>query len=216
VNAFVLAGGLSTRMGRDKALLEVNGRPLIVHALEKLRSLGFTPRIAASRPDLERFAPVIPDHASPDRQPDYRRGPLAGIEAALSASDTPLNLFLPVDLPNVPTAFPAWLVERAETTQALATISCLTGRRQPLCAVYSRELLPGLRESLAAGHYKVLAAVEHALRLTGGRLDSFHLESVAAALPAGCWPSQPPLHQWFRNLNTPEEVIALEQTASIH
>jgi molybdopterin-guanine dinucleotide biosynthesis protein A len=216
VNAFILAGGLSTRMGRDKALLEVNGRPLIVHALEKLRSLGFTPRIAASRPDLERFAPVIPDRLASDQNPDYRRGPLAGIEAALSASDSPLNLFLPVDLPLVPIAFLAWLVERAEITQALATISCLTGRRQPLCAVYSRELLPGLTASLAAGNYKVQAAVEHALRLTGGRLDCFHLESIAAALPAGRWPAEPPLHQWFRNLNTPEELIALEQTASIH
>ena len=155
MNAFILAGGLSKRMGRDKALLEINGRPLIVHALEKLRSLGFTPRIAASRPDLERFAPVIPDSPVSDQErdhpenPEFRRGPLAGIEAALSASDSPLNLFLPVDLPLVPCTVLAWLVERAEITQALATISCITGRRQPLCAVYSRELLPGLTASMS-------------------------------------------------------------------
>jgi hypothetical protein len=47
-------------------------------------------------------------------------------------------------------------------------------------------------------------------------MDRFDVESVASALPAGEWPSWPPVQQWFRNLNTPEEVAAVEQTVSIH
>jgi molybdopterin-guanine dinucleotide biosynthesis protein A len=199
VNAFILAGGLSTRMGRDKALLEVAGQPLILHALTKLRTLGFQPRIAGSRPDLARFAEVIPDRCE-------RCGPLAGIEAALNASDTDLNLFLPVDLPLLPGTFLSWMMARAEVTQALATIPYAAGRPQPLCAVYHRRLLPGLRALLDAGKYKVTSAAASAAQAALGKTDRFDVESVAATLHFGEWLAQPPLYQWFRNLNTQEDV----------
>ena len=84
---FVLAGGRSSRMGQDKALLQVAGRSLLEVALEKLRCLdGPAPRIAAARSDLLSHAPVIPD-----LHPGC--GPLSGIEAALAATTRPLNRF---------------------------------------------------------------------------------------------------------------------------
>ena len=79
MNAFVLAGGQSARMGRDKALIEFRGRPLIEHALDKLRALGFAPRIVGSREDLSAFAPVIPDNYT-------ALGPLAGINGTRRAA----------------------------------------------------------------------------------------------------------------------------------
>nr|WP_286676379.1 molybdenum cofactor guanylyltransferase [Paracidobacterium acidisoli] len=209
-----MAGGRSLRMGRDKALLEVNGRPLIELALEKLRELGFTPRIAGLRPDLEGFAPVVFDRQGGG---DERCGPLAGIEAALAASDEEVNLFLPVDLPLLPGAFLRWLARRAETTQAPATIPTVNGRAQPLCSVYRRELLPGLSEALREGRYRVMTAVEEAAQGARGRMDVFDVEAVAAALQAGEWPQERPVYEWFRNLNAPDDVAAVEQTApSIH
>jgi molybdopterin-guanine dinucleotide biosynthesis protein A len=110
VNAFVLAGGQSARMGRDKTLLEINGRPLVEHALDLLRNLDLNPRICGSRPDLARFAPVVPDNFP-------RSGPLAGIEAALAVSDTELNLFVPVDLPGLRREFLHWMLTRAERSR---------------------------------------------------------------------------------------------------
>lgn len=208
MNAFVLAGGQSTRMGRDKALLTVGGLPLIEHALNKLRSLGFSPRIAGSRPDLARFAPVVTDSYP-------QQGPLGGIEAALAASDAEQNLFLPVDLPWLPIEFLRWMADRVGLTNALATVPRLQGLPQPLCAVYSRAMLPHVQAALASGDAKVMRAVGHAASATGLRIDSFDVESVAAAQD---WPQPLPLHRWFHNLNTPADFdqVALEQSPPIH
>jgi molybdopterin-guanine dinucleotide biosynthesis protein A len=207
MNAFVLAGGRSTRMGRDKALLELNGRPLIKIALEKLRVLVFTPRIAGSRSDLSSFAPAIPDN-----YPDS--GPLGGIEAALAASNTELNLFLPVDLPLLSVEFLRWMVERAQCTSAIATIPRLQGYPQPLCTVYSKVLLPHAQAALASGHAKVIDTVNFAAGATGQRIDSFDMETIAAAQG---WEQPIPLHLWFENLNTPADFEkAMEQSARIY
>ena len=208
MNAFVLAGGLSTRMGRDKALLELDGHPLIEHALAKFRVLGFSPSIVGSRPDLARFAPVISDNFS-------HVGPLGGIEAALAASDADQNLFLAVDLPWLPVDFLRWMVERAGYTDALATIPRLQGLPQPLCAVYSRAMLLYVKAALAEGNAKVIRAVERTSTATGLRVDAFEVESVAAAQS---WSQPIPVHLWFQNLNTPADLktAALEQLPRIH
>lgn len=195
VNAFVLAGGASSRMGRDKALLEIGGRPLIEIALALLRGLGLNPRICGSRPDLARFASVVPDN-----HPGC--GPLAGVEAALSASGSNLNLFLPVDLPAIPPAFLRWLMDRAATTNAVATIPLLAGRPQPLCAVYSRRLLHGIHQALAGGQYKMMTAITNAASSLGERMDALQLEPLAATLIPDTWPADPPVQHWFRNVNT--------------
>ena len=195
-------------MGRDKALLELEGRPLIEIALEKLRALGLTPRIVGSRPDLAAFAPVIPDIHPPS-------GPLGGIEAALDASDSEQNLFLPVDLPWLPVDFLRWMMDRVELTHALATIPRLQARPQPLCAIYRKDFLPHAQATLAAGDAKVMRAVEGAANATGLPIDSFDVESIAAAQS---WEQMRPLHKWFENINTPAEFekVALEHSTRIH
>lgn len=200
VNAFVLAGGQSKRMGRDKALLELDGRPLIEHAVGKLRGLGFTPRIVGSRPDLARFAEVIPDTYP-------MAGPLGGIATALELSDAEQNLFLAVDLPWVSGEFLRWMTDRAEITAAAATVPRLQGMAQPLCAIYGRGLLPHMQAALAEGDAKIMRAVERASE----RIDSFDAESIAAAEG---WPSP---QRWFANLNTPGdfERAVLEQSLRI-
>lgn len=208
MNAFVLAGGQSTRMGRDKALLRLHGQTLLELALEKLRTLGFSPRIVGSRPDLSAFAAVIPD-----LHPQV--GPLGGIEAALAASDAEQNLFLPVDLPWLPGEFLLWMIERVDQTNALATVPRLQGRPQPLCAVYHRALLSYAQAVIADGDPKVMHAVDRAASVTDLRIDTFDVESIAAAKS---WDWELPLHHSFDNINTPAdfEKAALEQSAHIH
>ncbi len=195
----VLAGGRSTRMGRDKALLAWEGRPLVDHALGLLRSCCGEVRIAGARPgllaDLARFAPVLED-----LHPGC--GPLAGIEAALTvAGSAELVFFLPVDVPLLPAALLHLLLERSALTGAGATIPTLAGRPQPLCSAIRPALLPSLTAALDAGEYKVMRVFE---QLAPGELDLFSIEAVAAVRDE--WPAEPPVHRWFQNLNTPEDL----------
>lgn len=212
MNAFVLAGGQSTRMGRDKALIEFHGRLLIEHSLAKLRALGLTPSIAGNRPDLARFAPIFPDNYPGS-------GPLAGIEAALAASREDMNLFLPVDIPAIPVEFLRWMAVRAEQTAAIATVPYLQGRPQPLCAVYHRVLLPHAQAALAVGDAKVMRAIEKASLTTGSSIDAFDVEVIASCLtPTSASCAALRVHCWFHNLNTPADLkrASLEESPSIH
>jgi molybdenum cofactor guanylyltransferase len=197
---YVLAGGHSTRMGQDKALLQVAGRSLIDLALDKLRAvpLAAAPRIAGGRSELSSHAPVIAD-----LHPGC--GPLSGMEAALAASRQPLNVFLPVDMPLLPAQFLVWMARRAEITGALATIPRINGRPQPLCAVYHRQLLAPITTALTAGDYKVMPVVT-AIAPRSQSIDVFDVELVASTDPEVRALSALPLYRWFHNCNTPEDV----------
>jgi molybdopterin-guanine dinucleotide biosynthesis protein A len=205
---FVLAGGRSTRMGQDKALLQLAGRPLLDLALDKLRALPLAaaPRIAAARSDLSSHAGVIAD-----LHPGC--GPLSGIEAALAASTQPLNVFLPVDTPLLPAHFLLWMLERAETTGALMTVPRINGWPQPLCAVYHRDLLGHITASLRAGNYKVMPVISAAARAQSQphshSIDIFDVELVASAGPGLFSFSSLPLYRWFHNCNIPGDMAGM-------
>ena len=200
---FVLAGGRSTRMGQDKALLRLGGWPLIDLALEKLRvlSLAAAPRVAGARPELASYgAPIADLHPG--------CGPLSGIEAALTASSQPLNAFLPVDTPLLPAQFLLWMLERAQITGALATVPRINGWPQPLCAVYRRELLGPITAALTAGDYKVMPVIRAACH-SRQSLDVIDVEAVASAQPDLFSFSDLPLYRWFHNCNTPEDMAGI-------
>ncbi len=190
-----MAGGRSTRMGTDKALLEYAGRPLIAYAVDLLKAVGAEPHIVGVRPDLAAYAPVVED-----LHPGC--GPIGGIESALSASGSEWNVFLPVDLPLLPAVFLKYLIERACITGAAATIPTFAAKPQPLCAVYRHELLTEIRTSVESGDYKVMRCIRNAAQLP--ELDLFSVEAVAATRDD--WPLEPPLHQWFQNMNAPADM----------
>ncbi|MGC8548439.1 MAG: molybdenum cofactor guanylyltransferase [Acidobacteriaceae bacterium] len=197
MQAFLLAGGRSRRMGRDKASLELAGQPLVAHMLARLTGLGLDAAICGNRPDLAERATILPDPALPG---DESPGPLAGILAGLEASSTALSLFLAVDMPGIPAAFLRWMTERAGLTQSPATIPFVAGRAQPLCAVYHCDLAPGIRRLLVSGEHRVFPV----LMRTARRVDLFDVESILATGALDPVPAGPP-QDWFRNLNTPRE-----------
>jgi len=111
VSGFVLAGGKSTRMGQDKAGLQLNGRTLLEHALGALRSVCRDVAILGNHDLYGQLAPVY-DDLFPGC------GPLGGIHAALTNSQTEYNLIIAVDTPFLVPAFLAYLAQRALATGA--------------------------------------------------------------------------------------------------
>jgi molybdopterin-guanine dinucleotide biosynthesis protein A len=126
------------------------------------------------------------------------------METALARSEAALVLMLGVDLPLLEKEFLFWMLERAATTGAIATMPRLGSEPQPLCAVYRRELLAEVSYALSSGDYKVMAAVERAAgRIDSGGMDCFDAERVAAT---GVWRAARPVHWQFMNCNTPEDL----------
>jgi molybdopterin-guanine dinucleotide biosynthesis protein A len=113
--ALLLAGGRSTRMGRDKALLPhpVSGRPLLEHQAALLRGLPGCAELLLSAPAERGYlldGPLAGARLVADPAPDC--GPLGGLAAGLAAATTPRLLVLAVDLPFVTPAYLAALLWR--------------------------------------------------------------------------------------------------------
>ena len=225
ISGFVLAGGRSSRLGRDKALLpwppnafaEGNSQTLLQHSIARLQSVCTTVSVCANRDDFPFGGKVIPD-ALPGT------GPLGGIVAALESSTTDWNLMLAVDLPFLPVGVLQALAacarsgresEAASNRRSPQTPACilpeLDGWPQPLCGLYHRALTPGLRAALEAGKFKVIAALQEAcaqvsadpeIQIASRRL---HIEMWDAAAFAATLPSAPNPGEWFLNINTPED-----------
>jgi molybdenum cofactor guanylyltransferase len=148
LTAFVLAGGKSSRMGADKAMLEVAGQTLLQRTLELARAVSEDVRIVGVREKFGEFAPVVED-----KYPD--RGPLGGIHAALASTGSDFNLILAVDLPFLEKRFLQHLVTEARAAKATVTVPRAGGGLQPLCAVYRREFAALAEQALAAGRNKI-------------------------------------------------------------
>jgi molybdenum cofactor guanylyltransferase len=200
LSAYVLAGGQSSRMGTDKALLHLAGKPLIAHAVTKLRRITPDVHILSSNPALAEYAPIVPDiHPN--------TGPIGGIEAALAHSPCDWNLILPVDAPFLPGIYiDAWarsiLAGEHGTRIALHTVG---GVPHPTFLLIHREAAPYISQAIARGDYKLFPVLEAAGRDLTTR-DGLNPKLVFrnGALGAG-FPSH-----WFANLNTPEDFAEAE------
>ena len=164
----VLTGGASSRMGTDKAFVEVGGRPLVLRVRDALQEAGAS-RVVAIGGDVERLRALGLD-ARPDRE--SRQGPLGGIVTALEEVDADLLVVAACDLVGL-TASAIGEVLAALTSDADAVIP-RSDRLEPLMAAYRRRCLPHLRDELDAG----------SARHTGRSRDSRSCRSA-------CWRARP-------------------------
>jgi molybdopterin-guanine dinucleotide biosynthesis protein A len=143
---FVLVGGASKRMGRDKALLPWGGATLVEHVAGQVREAAGSVTLVG-RP--ERYL-ALPFPCIPDLRDDA--GPLAGIEAALVASSAEWNLVVACDMPSVTAGMLSGLLERAAAGDADCLVPVTaSGRAEPLCAVYHRRCAPVFTQALDRG-----------------------------------------------------------------
>jgi molybdopterin-guanine dinucleotide biosynthesis protein A len=190
--AFVLTGGRSSRMGSDKALLSWAGETLLQHTLAIARDACGQVVICGARSLYGKFGEVIED-----AEPGH--GPLSGIQAALHATQSELNLILSVDVPLMTAEFLSWFLQQARSGEQRITAPEAQGRLQPLCAVYHRDVAGTVDEAMENGEFKVT-------RLFGRTTTRIITEPELHA--AGFESSI------FTNVNTPEDYKSLLQTAS--
>ncbi len=187
VTAFVLTGGRSERMGKDKALLRIgSGATLLEHALAVASAVAGEIGLVGPR---ERYAGYAwAGEIIEDIFP--QQGPLAGIHAALSVSETEWNIILAVDLPRVTPELLRWMLGEARKSGTQVTVASAAGGLHPLCAVYRRDFRERAEAGLREGRNKVAANFDPASTRT------LTEDEVRAA---GFAP------ELFMNVNTPEE-----------
>ena len=145
LTGFILAGGKSTRMGRDKALLDWHGRTLLDHMTDLVLAVADEVHVVGRSP-------------LPDRLQGL--GPLSGIATALETSATDANLVVAVDLPALTKEFLKYLQSEAERANEPLT-ACKIGSDFPLCLAIERRLLPEIQRRLASKDLSVHALIEN-------------------------------------------------------
>jgi molybdopterin-guanine dinucleotide biosynthesis protein A len=153
VTGALLAGGRSLRMGRDKSLVELAGKPMISHVVARLRPQVHRIVIIAND-NPARFSgtclPVVCDTV------EGHAGPLAGLHAALewALSETPetqLVVTVPVDTPFFPTDMVARLLAALRQTGAGSAIAASGGTRHPVAGLWEVALIGEVENALHAG-----------------------------------------------------------------
>ncbi|MEO6725347.1 MAG: molybdenum cofactor guanylyltransferase [Blastocatellia bacterium] len=197
-HAFIQAGGRSSRMGADKAWLEVNGRPMIEHVLAAAEPVaaslsiiisGDNPNEARYRQLADKRGALLLDDLH------VHLGPLGGIHTALKNCEADdAALILACDLPFLTSEFLALLCQKHESNASQITVPLdAEGRLQPLAAIYDRACLPAVEEQLAAGQLRVDRLFDVVPTTRIAYSDFAHLPSAA---------------RFFFNLNSPEDLKA--------
>ncbi|MBE0447352.1 MAG: formate dehydrogenase accessory sulfurtransferase FdhD [Actinobacteria bacterium] len=150
MGAIILAGGKSTRIGRDKAVVPFQGEPLLLRAMRILKEL-FGEVIVVKNQDL----PFQLDGAKVVHDDVPYQGPLGGISAGLHASSHDVNFVVAVDMPFINPQVIDYL--GGLTDEADIVIPRTVDGLEPLFAFYNKRCLPVIDEMLARGDRKIVA-----------------------------------------------------------
>ena len=141
----ILTGGRSSRMGRDKGSLSLDGETLLERTIR--RWTGVFDGVAVSLGETGRALPV---GVAGIRDLHPGSGPMAGLEAALAALDTDAVFLTAVDMPFSDPAMARWLAGQAGEAD-VCLIRRSGGRLEPLFALYRKSCLPVVARSIAGG-----------------------------------------------------------------
>jgi molybdopterin-guanine dinucleotide biosynthesis protein A len=185
VTGVILAGGRSSRMGRDKASLEVDGTTFFAKVAAVFRELFPRVLIAGERPDLA--GPDLP--YVPDRYPGSALG---GLYTGLAAAATPFIFVAPCDVPFPSAELMRLIVDRRAGYDVV--VPRTPAGLEPLFAVYGKNCLAPMQEMLERGHYRIYDFFPQ-VRVR---------ELTEGELPVG-W------ERALRNINTPEDYQRIKE-----
>lgn len=150
----ILAGGKSSRMGTNKALLEINGATVIENVVEELKSVVNNIIIVTNSFEEYEFLqlPMVEDLWK-------GKGPLAGIQAGLSSSTTEKNLIVACDMPFISAELGTILLN--ELTDYQAVVPEISGQLHPLFAAYQRDIGKEIERALEANQLRIRGIFEN-------------------------------------------------------
>ena len=185
----VQAGGRSSRMGSDKALLPLGGMPLIEHVLRRVEGLGDEVLITTNRPEDYAF---LGKRMAEDRRPGA--GALHGLLTALEAARGERVLLVGCDMPFVSRSLLEHML--AIATDAEVVIPRRGGKFQPLHAIYSKTCAGPVSQALEAGEKRMISFFPRIQTwiVEQETLDQYDPEGLS-----------------FFNANTPEELAQAER-----
>jgi len=189
VEGFILVGGASSRMGRDKSRLLINGELIVQRIARELGNVANRIRIVGARSG--HFESVSDTYS--------HWGPLGGIHAALGAASSESMLIVACDLPFVThELFARLLSNRDEQTDALVPVQ-EDGRPQPLCALYRKRCLGAAAQAIEAGEHAPRAFLD---RVATNYIDFGQLSDLTGA------------EYFFLNVNTPANYERAQEIAA--
>ena len=194
VTGAILAGGKSRRMGRNKALLPLGGKPVVQRLVVQFEEMFEETMLIANDPELYQ---VYSSKIVPDIFPG--KGPLAGLHAALNGAKNDWVFLTACDTAFVQTEVVMGMAELRKGTDAV--LAETEDGLQPLNAFYSRRCLPFIENRLRTGKFKMI---------------SFHSDVKIRIVQPLELPQWDPDTRTFWNMNTPEdyeEALARFQAA---
>jgi len=182
-SAIVLAGGKSTRMGRDKALERIGGVSMLERAVRAVGEICAHVMVVGRERSPEGWPAGLParfvDDGSGANGGERSGGPLVGVIRGLQLLQKPA-LVLACDLPLI-SAETLQALMKVHSEDSLATLACLNGEPQPTVAVYTPAILPELERMLAENRRS--------------------LQQVTKLPAVGVWQVPPELSGEFLNVN---------------
>jgi molybdopterin-guanine dinucleotide biosynthesis protein A len=196
IEAFILIGGASSRMGSDKAQLKLAGRSFVEIIASALSAISSSIKLVGAADGTNGQATELSN--IPDIQPGW--GALGGLHTALAACTSTWAAVVACDLPFVSSDLFRHLAKLREGFDAVVPVQS-DGRQQPLCALYRTELcLPVAERLIAMGERKPRALLAAVKTRWVPQADLDHLSGAA---------------NFFMNVNSPADYArALSATGA--
>ena len=172
--AIILAGGESSRMGRDKSMLPIDGKPMIANIAEHISPLFDELIIGANDTEKYKFLgfPVIPDR-------NKGMGPLMGILSTVEKSQNDLNFVIACDIPSPDIEFIRKMTELATECDIVMPVTD-ENKYEPLFAIYRKSVVPYAEKIIDSGKRRIVELFKY--------LDVNFIKM--------------PKNDWYNNINT--------------
>ncbi|MDO9553452.1 molybdenum cofactor guanylyltransferase [Rhodonellum sp.] len=185
IGVYMLAGGKSSRMGADKGLVNLQGKPMLQHGIEVLQSVFSEVTLVSNNPEYLRLGlRVIPDLIA-------NKGPMGGIYTGLCDSPFEMNFFVACDMPFIRSQAIEYVLAKAKNGEI--TLAGIGGKSQPLFGIYPKIFREEIKKNIDHNQLKMMVLIQE--------LKSFTLELDVLGIEHD---------MTFANINTPEDLARMQ------